>query len=305
MVLKTLPNWFTIGNLFLGILAIIMVFNDRSDMASILVIVAMLLDGLDGRVARALNAQSEFGKELDSLSDVISFGVAPAFVMYVAAFQDLNEALGWMVTAIFPICGALRLARYNVSDGIPGYFLGLPIPAAGGVLCTLALFAENIPIWVMVLSSLALSFLMVSTVKYPSFKQLGLSRRMIWITPIIIIGAASVAVLYPGWVSKLLFIPLLLYALFGLRKNAELIARVATRRVRVRRPLLAKRGDKWKKLRRDALREDADDAVSSAGGQVAGRSTEAKEFGVDGRGDAGTSSDADAAAREKAGTLRK
>jgi len=243
---KSLPNWFTIGNLFLGILAIIMVFNERSDVASILIIVAMLLDGLDGRVARALNAQSEFGKELDSLSDVISFGVAPAFIMYVAAFQGLNEAVGWIATAIFPICGALRLARFNVSDGIPGYFLGLPIPAAGGVLCTLALFADSIPNWVMVGASLLLSFLMVSTVKYPSFKQIALTKRMVWITPFIIIGAASVAVLYPGWASKLLFIPLLLYALFGLRKNADFVVRTAKRRMRIGKPLNARRRRKGK-----------------------------------------------------------
>jgi CDP-diacylglycerol--serine O-phosphatidyltransferase len=244
MTLKSLPNWFTVGNLFLGILAIIMVFNDRSDAASMLVIAAMLLDGLDGRVARALNAQSEFGKELDSLSDVISFGVAPAFVMYVAAFQELSPALGWIVTAIFPICGALRLARFNVSDGLPGYFLGLPIPAAGGVLCTLALFSEYIPAFVLVISSLALSALMVSSVKYPNFKQIKMSRRAVWITPAVIVAAASVAVLYPGALSKLLFIPLLFYALFGLRKNAEVIARAAGRRVRVRAPRLPRGGIK-------------------------------------------------------------
>lgn len=119
---------FTIGNLFLGFLAIILVFNEYTELAAIMVIVAMLCDGLDGRVARALNAQSEFGKELDSLSDVISFGVAPAFIMYVTAFQGLNEATAWIVTAIFPICGALRLARFNVVAGTPGYFIGLPIP---------------------------------------------------------------------------------------------------------------------------------------------------------------------------------
>jgi CDP-diacylglycerol--serine O-phosphatidyltransferase len=249
MVLKSLPNWFTVGNLFLGILSIIMAFNGRSDVASILVIVAMLLDGLDGRVARALNAQSEFGKELDSLSDVISFGVAPAFVMYVAAFQMLNPAFGWIVTAVFPICGALRLARFNVTAGVPGYFLGLPIPAAGGVMCTLALFADYLPIWVMVIASFVLSFLMVSSVKYPSFKQMGLSRKWVWITPIIIIAAASVAVLYPGWISKLLFAPLLLYALFGLRKNAEVLANAARRRVKafpIRKPLQFRRGRKVK-----------------------------------------------------------
>lgn len=237
---KTLPNWFTVGNLLLGIIAIIMVFNDRSDIASILILIAMLLDGLDGRVARALNAQSDFGKELDSLSDVISFGVAPAFIMYVAAFQGMNEAIGWFATAIFPICGALRLARFNVMDGIPGYFIGLPIPAAGGVLCTLALFADAIPNWVMVAASLLLSFLMVSSLRYPSFKQITFTRQLVWITPIVVIGAASIAVLYPGWASKLLFIPLLLYALFGLRKNAQFIARTAQRRMHLGRPLLVR-----------------------------------------------------------------
>ncbi len=247
MTLKSLPNWFTVGNLFLGILAIIMVFNGQTATASMLVIAAMLLDGLDGRVARALNAQSEFGKELDSLSDVISFGVAPAFVMYVAAFQSLNPALGWIVTAVFPICGALRLARFNVTEGIPGFFLGLPIPAAGGVLCTLALFSYTIPPYVLVIASLALSWLMVSSVKYPSFKKMKVSKRAAWITPIIIIAVASVAVLYPGPLSKLLFIPLLFYALFGLRKNVEVIARAAGRRVKVLTPKLPSGGIKLRR----------------------------------------------------------
>ena len=82
-----------------------------------MVIIAMLMDGVDGRVARALNAQSEFGKELDSLSDVISFGVAPAFIMYGVAFQELNQLTAWIITALFPICGALRFARFNVISG--------------------------------------------------------------------------------------------------------------------------------------------------------------------------------------------
>ncbi|HEY0829318.1 MAG TPA: CDP-alcohol phosphatidyltransferase family protein, partial [Bacilli bacterium] len=109
MIAKSIPNIFTIANLSLGIISIILVFNNNIDWAAIMVIFAMLTDGLDGRVARALNVQSEFGKELDSLSDVISFGVAPAFIMYVVGFQDISPAAGWIVTAIFPICGALRL----------------------------------------------------------------------------------------------------------------------------------------------------------------------------------------------------
>jgi CDP-diacylglycerol--serine O-phosphatidyltransferase len=221
MLTKSLPSVFTVGNLFLGIASIILVFNNKPEYAAIMVIVAMLLDGLDGRVARALNAQSEFGKELDSLSDVISFGVAPAFIMYVVAFSDMNEALAWIVTAIFPICGALRLARFNVISGVPGYFVGLPIPAAGGVLCTLALFEKDIPNYLLLISSLLLSYLMVSTVKYPNFKKVGIPKAAIWITPIIIAAAVLLAIFLPKALTKLIFVPLVIYAVWGLKKNVD------------------------------------------------------------------------------------
>jgi CDP-diacylglycerol--serine O-phosphatidyltransferase len=231
MLTKSLPSVFTVGNLFLGILAIILVFNERPEYAAIMVIVAMLMDGLDGRVARALNAQSEFGKELDSLSDVISFGVAPAFIMYVVAFSGINEAAAWIVTAIFPICGALRLARFNVIEGIPGYFVGLPIPAAGGVLCTLALFHKDIPSIVLLISTLILSYLMVSTIKYPSFKKVGVPKAAYWILPLVIAIAVILAIVFPGTLSKLLFIPLVLYALYGLKKNVNRLFRRSKRRL--------------------------------------------------------------------------
>jgi CDP-diacylglycerol--serine O-phosphatidyltransferase len=221
MITKSLPSLFTVGNLFLGVLSIILVFNGQPERAAVLVIVAMLLDGLDGRVARALNAQSEFGKELDSLSDVISFGVAPAFIMYVVAFNDLSPALAWIVTAIFPICGALRLARFNVVAGVPGYFIGLPIPAAGGVLCTLALFHGGINSYVLLISTILLSYLMVSTVKYPNFKKAGIPKAAIWVTPIIVAVAVLIAIKWPASISKMIFVPLLLYALYGLKKNVD------------------------------------------------------------------------------------
>ncbi|TVY06590.1 CDP-diacylglycerol--serine O-phosphatidyltransferase [Paenibacillus cremeus] len=221
MITKSLPNVFTVGNLFLGIISIILVFNNKPELAAIMVIVAMLMDGLDGRVARALNAQSEFGKELDSLSDVISFGVAPAFIMYVVAFTELNAAAAWIATAVFPICGALRLARFNVVAGTPGYFIGLPIPAAGGVLCTLALFHNELNTIVLLLSTLLLSYLMVSTVKYPNFKKVGIPKAAIWVTPIVVAAAVLLAILYPGMLSKLIFVPLVIYALWGLKKNVD------------------------------------------------------------------------------------
>lgn len=237
MIRNSIPNMFTVGNLFLGIVAIILAFTEQPELAAIMVIVAMLLDGLDGRVARALNAQSEFGKELDSLSDVISFGVAPAFIMYVVAFQDLASApTAWIVTAIFPICGALRLARFNVVEGIPGYFIGLPIPAAGGILCTLALFEAQINSAVLlILSTLLLSYLMISTVKYPSFKKIGLSRKALWVLPILLVVCILLAVKYPGPLSRLIFVPLLLYALWGLKKNVDVLIVYLFRRNRRKR----------------------------------------------------------------------
>ncbi len=219
MITKSIPSLFTVGNLFLGIVAIILVFNRETEYAAIMVIIAMLLDGVDGRVARALNVTSEFGKELDSLSDVISFGVAPAFIMYVVAFQDLNTAAAWIVTALFPICGALRLARFNVVSGTPGYFIGLPIPAAGGVLCTLALFHKDMPVAVLLISTLALSYLMVSNIKYPNFKKVGLPKGSLWLIPLIIIVAVVLGLMYREHLTKIIFVPLVLYALYGLKKT--------------------------------------------------------------------------------------
>ncbi|WP_337103219.1 CDP-diacylglycerol--serine O-phosphatidyltransferase [Paenibacillus sp. YIM B09110] len=243
MITKSIPSLLTVGNLFLGVIAIILVFNEKPDTAAMMVLIAMLLDGVDGRVARALNAQSEFGKELDSLSDVISFGVAPAFIMYVVAFQDLSPALAWIVTALFPICGALRLARFNVIASSPGYFIGLPIPAAGGVLATLALFKDDIAVSILLASTLALALLMVSTIKYPNFKKVGIPRSAVWVVPIIVAVSVVLGLLFKHQLSKILFVPLLLYALYGLKKNVS------------RRP---------KKRRKRGSRQDqSDDSVKS------------------------------------------
>lgn len=235
MITRSLPSLFTIGNLVLGILSIILVFNGEAEPAAMLVIIAMLLDGLDGRVARALNVQSEFGKELDSLSDVISFGVAPAFVLYAVAFQGYSASpvwavVAWTATSLFPICGALRLARFNVTDGSGGHFIGLPIPAAGGVLAAAALFHGKLAAPVLVAVELALAFLMISTVKYPNFKHVGLYRRAIWMMPVAVAAAVSLALLYPGLLVKLMAVPLVLYALLGFNKNARRMKRSRRRK---------------------------------------------------------------------------
>lgn len=231
MFVKSLPNILTVSNLFLGVLAIILAFQGDQyvDYAAITVIIGMLADGLDGRVARMLNAQSEFGKELDSLSDVITFGVAPAFIMYVVVLQDFN-LLGIFVTAIFPICGALRLARFNVQAGVPGYFIGLPITAAGGVLATLALYHQVFNPVLLAVSMLLLAFLMVSKVKYPNFKKVGIPKSAYWITPIIIAIVVMVAIKYPQQFPKIVFLPLAFYALYGIKKNVDFLVKKLRKR---------------------------------------------------------------------------
>ncbi|HIW33566.1 MAG TPA: CDP-diacylglycerol--serine O-phosphatidyltransferase [Candidatus Paenibacillus intestinavium] len=219
MITKSIPSILTLGNLCLGVISIILVYNERSGMAAIMIIIAMLLDAVDGLVARALNAQSEFGKELDSLADVISFGVAPAFIMYVVALQDVTPMVSWFVTALFPICGALRLARFNVKAGSSGHFIGLPIPAAGGILATVALFKGDIAPIVFIITSVVLALLMVSNIRYPSFKRIGIPKNAVWVIPIIVVASLIIGILFEKHLSKIFFIPLILYVLYGFKKT--------------------------------------------------------------------------------------
>ncbi|SDW88809.1 CDP-diacylglycerol---serine O-phosphatidyltransferase [Marininema mesophilum] len=219
MLARALPSIFTVGNLFLGVVAMILAVEGEWKYGAIMVIIGMFLDGLDGRVARMLNTQSEFGKELDSLSDMISFGVAPALIMYTSVLHYLG-VLGWVIAAVFPICGALRLARFNVHPGIPGYFIGLPITAAGGVLATMALYSgKTASPTVLVMGMLILSYLMVSQVKYPNFKKIGIPRSTYWIAPLLIIALGWFAARFPEEFPKLVFIPLALYACYGLKRS--------------------------------------------------------------------------------------
>ncbi len=218
MINRILPSIFTVGNLFLGMISIILAFQGETEYAALMVIAGMIFDGLDGRIARLLNTQSEFGKELDSLSDIISFGVAPSFIMYVAVMQNYSP-LGWFVTALFPIAGALRLARFNVKPGIPGYFVGLPITAAGGVLATLTLYEEVIPREFLIIIIVFLSYLMVSNIKYPNFKKVGFPRAIFWITPIIVVLVVVIAIIFRAEFAKIVFLPLGLYALYGVKRG--------------------------------------------------------------------------------------
>lgn len=222
MFVKMIPNLLTIGNLFVGIIAMIFALKGEDlyiNYAAIMVIIGMLLDGLDGRLARLLKAQSEFGKELDSLSDIVTFGVAPALIMYEVFLQEAGW-LGILITALFPICGALRLARFNAETyKHKGYFIGLPITAAGGVLATLALYHHAFPHLYLALGMIGLSFLMVSNLKYPNFKKAGFPRSSMVMVLVILLVVAIMAIQFPQQFPMVIFIPLVIYALTGVKKS--------------------------------------------------------------------------------------
>jgi len=160
-----IPNLLTSLNLFAGLMAIMLTITSHKYLASLLIWGAALFDGADGRVARRLDAASDFGKELDSLADLVSFGVAPAILLYNEAFSGYPWWI-YPVIGLFPVAGALRLARFNVQN-ISGYFVGLPIPAAGGLLALAALLTPWLNNYILIGILLVLSGLMVSTIRVP------------------------------------------------------------------------------------------------------------------------------------------
>jgi CDP-diacylglycerol--serine O-phosphatidyltransferase len=201
-----LPNLFTTGAMFAGFYAIIAAIGGRYIEAAIAVFVAGILDGLDGRVARLTGTQSEFGVQYDSLSDMVSFGLAPALVLYVWSLSSLKEygsawgKIGWAAAFIYAACAALRLARFNTQVGVADkqYFQGLASPAAAGLCMSFVWTVEDldrsgfdvqyVTPFIAVLSGL----LMVSRVRYFSFKAWPKSDRVpfIWIPAVVLIIVA-------------------------------------------------------------------------------------------------------------------
>ena len=183
-----LPSLFTTGNLFLGFWAMVRTLHGQYADAAPLIFWAIILDLLDGRIARMTGSESEFGGELDSLADAISFGVAPALLAYAWAFDSVPR-VGWLAAFLFVVCGALRLARFNVQrHAVDGrYFVGLPIPAAAAqVAVCVNVFPQPLVGRSQAVPALALlitlAFLMVSTFRYQSFKKFDLLTRRSYIT---------------------------------------------------------------------------------------------------------------------------
>ena len=195
-----LPTLFTVGNLFCGYLSIWRSIQGTFEAAAILIIAAAVLDALDGRVARWTHSTSQFGEEYDSLADLVSFGVAPAVLAYSWGLSDFPK-LGWLASFLFVVCGSMRLARFNIQTKVADkkYFVGLPIPAAAGTIATLVLATPERLVdrlWMagLLVLTILLSYLMISTMRYRSFKEhLDFKRPLrLWILPLIALALALV-----------------------------------------------------------------------------------------------------------------
>lgn len=187
-------------------------FNGLFVQAGAWIVVAMIADGLDGRAARYFKVSSEFGKELDSLCDLGSFGVAPAVLAYVYLLKDVGWA-GPLVAAAFAACGALRLARFNVNTAtVKGYFMGLPIPAGGCVVATFVMTGIKPPDWIFAIMIACFGYLMISTIKYPDFKGKGEKIRVV---PVAITLVVVGYILVLSW-HALPFVVFFGYVVFGI-----------------------------------------------------------------------------------------
>ncbi len=214
-----LPNLFTTGALFSGFYAIVTSMNGDFVNAAVAIFVAMILDGLDGRVARLTNTQSDFGAEYDSLADMVSFGVAPALVAFSWALQDLGK-VGWVAAFVYVAGAALRLARFNtqLSQADKNYFTGLASPASAAIVAgTVWVFVETgvqgaDVAWLMTLMVPVVGLLMVSNFRYHSFKGFDLKGKVPFMALLVIVLAFVIVSIDP---AKVLLGVFMLYALSG------------------------------------------------------------------------------------------
>ena len=206
-----LPSLLTTGNLFCGFLAIVLSAQARFVEAAVAVFVGMVLDILDGKVARLTRTTTQFGVEFDSLADVVSFCVAPAFMLYALALSQAGR-VAWLGAFLFVICGALRLARFNVHQGVTDrrYFVGLPTPAAAGVVASTALLLEGVEItrWqaaAISVGTVVVALLMVSTFRYYSFKEVDFARRKPSQVLVLVVLGVLIVATHPQWFLFSLF----------------------------------------------------------------------------------------------------
>lgn len=200
-----LPSLFTIGNMFLGFYAIIIGLRGEYQLAILLVFLAAFVDSLDGRLARVTQTESDFGREYDSLADLLTFGLTPALLIYTWGLDQLGR-IGWMIPLLYVVCTATRLARFNVQTkpGDKRFFVGLPAPAAAGATGSLLFFAvsfgdgyEAIVRPALLVTLAVVGLLMVSTFRYYSFKELDPRRRWSFRIVVPIVGTLLLVLLHP------------------------------------------------------------------------------------------------------------
>ncbi|RTZ67698.1 MAG: CDP-diacylglycerol--serine O-phosphatidyltransferase [Aquificaceae bacterium] len=221
-----LPNLFTTAGLFSGFYAIVAAINGKFEVAAIAVFIAMILDGLDGRVARWTNTQSEFGAQYDSLADLVSFGLAPSLIMYQWALVHMNTVgaawgkLGWMAAFIYVACAALRLARFNVQieEVDKRYFIGLASPAAAAIMVGMVWVFQDLDVSgksiqiPALLMTLFAGLLMVSNVKFNSFKDFDFRSKVPHLFILVVVLVFALTAIDP---PKVLFGVFLTYAFSG------------------------------------------------------------------------------------------
>ncbi|MEA3386620.1 MAG: CDP-diacylglycerol--serine O-phosphatidyltransferase [Thermodesulfobacteriota bacterium] len=219
-----LPNLLTSASLFSGFYAIIAAIKGNYQAAAVAILIAGILDGLDGRVARWTRTASRFGMEYDSLSDLVAFGVAPAILAYMWGLQDYGR-LGWLAAFLYVATTALRLARFNtlsqnsnISSTRDYYFLGLPCPSAGAVLATSVLLCQHVGIFgpvrhvAVLIMVYGLSFLMVSNVRYYGFKEIRWLQQHPFSSMVVLILAIMVVAMEP---KVTLFVLIATYVISG------------------------------------------------------------------------------------------
>jgi len=214
-----LPNLVTLAALFGGFYAVVMAMNGRFDLAALGVFCAMVLDGLDGRIARMTNTQSAFGEQMDSLADMVSFGAAPALIAYEWALRGLGR-WGWIAAFVYCACAALRLARFNVNTAVVDkrFFQGLPSPAAAALVVGFLWLMIELEVsgptvaWPMFVMCLYAGLTMVSNVPFYSFKDLQMRRSVPFVVIVLIVLAIGVVNIHP---PTILFGAFMLYGLSG------------------------------------------------------------------------------------------
>jgi CDP-diacylglycerol--serine O-phosphatidyltransferase len=234
-LLYILPNLFTASSIFVGVISIVEASKEHFILASWLILLALIFDGLDGRIARMTNTTSQFGVEFDSLADIISFGIAPAMLLYFFIGHEFGR-FGILVSALYVIFGAIRLARFNISTAKtdPNVFIGLPIPTAAIFISMWILLfhkytLENYSLVLLVLA-LGVSILMVSNFRYPSFKKVQLDKPMVFKTMILFVLVASLLYLFAAEGFALI---ILIYVLYGPLRGLRTLN---LRKIKIKKP---------------------------------------------------------------------